>query len=97
MVMEVHGTFERDIDHLIECACLFHDRQSRDYLLLSFYIQFFKQRVNIVFPHPLAFAIEKKDALAGDACSRPAIKSHDLHGGDIRGAMGEIASCHKRD
>jgi hypothetical protein len=32
-------------------------------------------------------------------CARPhiTIRSHDLHVGDIRGAMGEIASYHKRD
>jgi len=35
--------------------------------------------------------------LAGDACSRPPIiiKSHDLHAGHIRRAMGEIASTTK--
>jgi hypothetical protein len=35
--------------------------------------------------------------LAGDAWSRPPtiIKFHDLHGSDIRGAMGEITSYHK--
>ncbi len=37
--------------------------------------------------------------LASDACSRPptTIKSHNLHASDIRGAMGEIASYHKKD
>jgi hypothetical protein len=30
MAMEVHGTPERDMDCFIrECACFFHDRQSR--------------------------------------------------------------------
>jgi hypothetical protein len=35
----------------------------------------------------------------GDACSKPpiTIRSHDLHVGDIRGAVGEITSYHKRD
>ncbi len=34
-----------------------------------------------------------------DACFRPSttIKSHNLHVGDIRGAMGEIASYHNKD
>ncbi len=37
--------------------------------------------------------------LAGDACSRPpiTIRSHYLHVGDIRRAVGEIISYHKRD
>jgi hypothetical protein len=36
--------------------------------------------------------------LAGDASFRPAINiiSDDLHAGDIRQAMGEIASYHKK-
>ncbi len=35
----------------------------------------------------------------GDVCSRLpiTIKSHDLHGGEIKGAMGEITSHHMRD
>jgi hypothetical protein len=49
MAMEVHDAFEHDIHCFIrECAHLFHDRQSRDHLSLSFCIQFFKQHVNIV-------------------------------------------------
>ncbi len=37
--------------------------------------------------------------LACDACFRPPIiiKSHDVHAGDIRGAVGEIISYHERD
>jgi hypothetical protein len=37
--------------------------------------------------------------LIGDACSRPpiTIKSHNLHICDIKTAMGEITSYHKRD
>jgi hypothetical protein len=37
--------------------------------------------------------------LMENVCYRPPIttKSHDLHVGDIRKAMGEIASYHKRD
>jgi hypothetical protein len=37
--------------------------------------------------------------LAGDVCSRPpiTIKFHDLHGRDIRGAVGEITSYHEKD
>jgi hypothetical protein len=26
MAMEMHGTFEHDMDHFIECAHLFHNR-----------------------------------------------------------------------
>ncbi len=59
---------------------------------MSFCIQFFKQHVNIVFHHVLAFVIEEKIVLASDVCSRPliTIRSHDLHVGDIRGVVGEI-------
>jgi len=50
MTMEVHGAPRRDMDCFIrECVRLFHDKQSRDHLSLSFYIQFFRQRVNIIF------------------------------------------------
>ncbi len=57
------------------------------------------QCVSIALQHALAFAIERKITLAGDAYSRPpiTIRSHDLHASDIRGAMGEIASYHERD
>jgi hypothetical protein len=100
MAMEVHGTPWCNMDHFIrECVCLFQSRRSRNHLFLSFYIQFFKHHVNIALQHALAFAIERKIVLASDACFRPpiTIKSHDLHAGDIRGAMGEIASSHLRD
>jgi len=37
--------------------------------------------------------------LASDVCSKPpiTIRSHNLHASDIRKAMGEITSYHKRD
>jgi hypothetical protein len=37
--------------------------------------------------------------LVGDACCRPPItsQSHNLHAGEIRGAMGEIVSYHESD
>jgi hypothetical protein len=40
-----------------------------------------------------------KIALMGDVCSRPpiTIKSHNLHVGDIKIAMGEITSYHEKD
>jgi hypothetical protein len=46
-----------------------------------------------------AFVIERKIVLAVDACFRPPIiiRSHDLHVGDIKRAMGEITSYHERD
>jgi hypothetical protein len=52
---------------------------------LSFCIRFFKQCVSIAFQRALAFAIERKIALASDVCSRPpiTIRSHDLHAGDM--------------
>jgi hypothetical protein len=46
MAMEMHDAPKRDMDCFIkECACLLHDR-SKNHLSLSFYIQFFKHRVN---------------------------------------------------
>ncbi len=43
MAMEVHDAPKRDKDHFIrECARLFHNRQSRGHLSLSFCIQFFR-------------------------------------------------------
>jgi len=99
MAMEVYGAPEQNIDRFIrECACLFHDRCPRGHLFLSFCIQCFKQRVNIVFQHVLASTIERNTALAIDACSQPpiTIRSHNLHASDIKEAMGEIASYHER-
>jgi hypothetical protein len=99
MAMEVHGTPKCDMDCFIkECARLFHNRRLGGHLSLSFNIQFFRQCVNITFQHALTFATKRKIVLAGDVCSRPPIiiRFHDLHVSDIRGAMGEIASYHKR-
>jgi hypothetical protein len=49
MAMKVHGTPKRYMDRFFrECAHLFHNRQLKDHLFLSFCIQFFKQCVNIV-------------------------------------------------
>ncbi len=43
-----HNTLKRDMDHFIkECAHLFHNRQLKGHLSLSFYIQFFKQCVSV--------------------------------------------------
>ncbi len=100
MAMEVHGAPEHDMDCFIrEYAHLFHDRQSRGHLSLSFCIQFFKQCVNIVFQRVLTSTIEKKIVLASDACSKPPITIgyHDLHVGDIRRVVGEIVSYHEKD
>jgi hypothetical protein len=66
-------------------------KQLGHHLSLSFCIQIFKQHINIVFHHALAFSIERKIALTCDVCSRPpiTIRSHNLHVGDIRGAVSE--------
>jgi len=96
----MYDTFGRDMDRFIkECACLFHDKQSKNHLSLSFCIQFFKQHVNIVFQNALTFIIKRKILLMVDACYRPpiTIKSHDLHVNDIKRAVGEITSYHERD
>jgi hypothetical protein len=100
MAMEVHDASEHDMDRFIrECACLFHNRRSRGHLSLSFWIQFFKYRVNIVLQCGLIFVIKKNIALASDVCSKPSItiRSHDLRVGDIRGTLGEIISYQEID
>jgi hypothetical protein len=100
MAMEVHNALGRNINCFVrECVCLFYDRQLKGHLSLSFCIEFLKQRVSIAFQCALTFAIKRKIELVGDAYSRPSIiiRSHDLHVGDIRGVMGEMASYHERD
>jgi hypothetical protein len=76
----------------------FHDRQLGAHLSLSFCIQFFKHCVSITLQCALVHAIERMIMLAKDACSRPPItvRSHNLHACDIRRALGEITSYHKR-
>jgi hypothetical protein len=71
-------------------------KQLGDHLSLSFCVQFFKQHVNIIFDCALAFLIERKIALVGDACSKPpiTIRFHDLHSSDIREVVGKIVSYH---
>jgi hypothetical protein len=73
-------------------ACLYHNKRLRGHLTLFFGTQFLRQCVSI------AFQRERKIVLAGDACSRPliTIRSHDLHVGNIKRAMGEIVSYHER-
>jgi hypothetical protein len=91
---------DHDMDNFIrECGHLFHDRQLGGHLSLSFCIQVFKHCVSIILQHALTFAIERNIALVGEACSRPLIiiRSHNLHVGNIRGVVGEIASYRKRD
>jgi len=97
MAMKVHNAPECDMDCFInECACIFHNRQSRGHLSLSFCIQVFMEHVSIALQHVLAFVIEKKIALARDVCFKPPIifKFHDFHVGDIRGVVSEIAYYH---
>jgi len=59
-----------DMDCFIrECDCFFsmiNDREVIYFCLFAF--EFFKQCVNIVLQHVLAFAIETKIALARDTC-----------------------------
>jgi hypothetical protein len=99
MATEVHGTPRQDMDRFIkECARLFHNKRLEGHLSLSFCIQFFKQHVSIAFQCALAFIIERKIALANDACFRPpiTIKSHNLHACNIRGVVCEIVSYNER-
>jgi len=100
MAMKVHNAPKCDMDCFIrECARLFHDKWSRGHLSLSFCIQFFKQHVNIAFQCALVSIVKRKIALTSDAYFRPLtpIRSHNLHVGDIRITLGEIASYHKRN
>jgi hypothetical protein len=100
MAMDVHDAPKCDMDRFIkECVRLFHDRWSRGHLSLYFCIQFFKQHVSIDFQRVLASIIKRNFVLVRDVYSRPLIniKSHDLHVGDIRKAMGEITSYHEKD
>jgi hypothetical protein len=57
------------------------------------------QHVNIVFQCVLTFVIKRKITLIGNVCFRLPIiiRSHNLHGDDIKRAMGEIVSYHERD
>jgi hypothetical protein len=100
MAMGSHDALGWDMDHFIkECAHLFQDRCSGGHLSLSFCIQFFRQHVSIAFQHALTSTIKRKIALTSDVYSRPpiTIKSHNLHAGNIKRAVGEIASYHKKD
>jgi len=100
MAMEVHDTLGHDMDRFIkECACLFHDRRSKSHLSLPFCNQFFKQHVSIALQHALTSTRERKIMLMSNVCSRPPIivRSHNLHVGHIRRAMGEMASYHEKD
>jgi hypothetical protein len=100
MAMEVHNTLGCDMDCFIkEYVCLFHDRWLGGHLSLSFYINFFKQLVNVVFQCVLAFAIKRNIVLVGNVCSRPpiTIRYHDLHVSDIRKVVGEITFYHGKD
>jgi hypothetical protein len=67
--------------------------------ILVFCIQFFRQHVRITLQRVLAFAIERKIAVAGDVCSKYpiTIRSHDLHASDIRTVVDEIVSYHEMD
>jgi hypothetical protein len=59
----------------------------------------FSSIISITLQCALTFVVERKIVLVGDACSRPpiTIKSHDLHVGDIKGAVAEITSYHEKD
>ncbi len=96
MAMKVHNAPRHFIK---ECVHLFHDRWLKGHLSLSFCIQFFNEHVNIILQRTLAYAIDKQIALVKNACSRPpiTIRFHNLHAGDIKKVVGEIASYHKKD
>jgi hypothetical protein len=49
MALEMHEVPERDMDHFIkECVDLFHNKQSKIHLSLSFCIELLRQYVSIV-------------------------------------------------
>jgi hypothetical protein len=100
MAMEVHNAPKHNINHFIkECARFFHNKRSRGHLSLFFNIQFFRQHVSIALWHALTSTIKRKITLVRDVYSKPSIiiRYHDSHVDDIRRAMGEITSFHKRD
>jgi hypothetical protein len=100
MATEVHSAPRHDMGRFIrECAHLFHDKQSKGHLSLSFCIQFFKQCVSIAFQCALAFTIKKKITLARNVCSKPLITSrfHGLHASNINRVVCEITSYPKKD
>jgi len=85
MAMEVHDTLRHNMDCLIrKCACLFHDRWSKDYLSFFFCIQLFKQCVNIALQHALASTIKRKIALATNVCSKLICMQTTLEGMWVR-------------
>ncbi len=97
MAMEVHIARGCDMDCCIkECAQFSHDKIFKNHLPLSFCIHFFREHVNITFQYALIFVIKRKIKLMSDACSKPpiTIRSHNLHVGDIRRLVGDIASYH---
>ncbi len=71
-------------DREVIYPCLFTFNFSNNMLVLLF---------NVLQP-----LLQRKIMLAGDVCSRPPITmgSHNLHACDIRRAMDEITSYHKR-
>ncbi len=79
------------------CGCVAIDNRKVIYPCF-FCIHFFRQRVNIAFQRALVSIIGRKITQV-DACFGPSIfiRSHDLHACGIRGAVGEIASYHKKD
>jgi hypothetical protein len=53
MAMEMHDTFEHDMDNFIkECVCLFHDRQSIGHLSLFFAFNFLSNMLVLLFNMP---------------------------------------------
>jgi len=60
MTIEVHDAPKYDMYCFTKCAHFFHDQQSKSHLFLCFYIQFFKQQVNIAFQCALAYAIKRR-------------------------------------
>ncbi len=81
-------------------VCLSFSRQTiKKSFILIFYIQFFKQHVNIIFLTCFSFCYKEKIALIGDACSKPVIitiKFHNLHPGDIRGPWVKLPPTMRR-
>jgi hypothetical protein len=72
---------------LLESVYFFHDK-------------WWGGHINITFQCALTFAIERKIMLMNpNACSKLPIiiKFHNSQAGEIREAMGEIASYHKKD
>jgi hypothetical protein len=103
MAMEVHNTPRHDMDHFIKECALFSTIDDQEVIYPCLFAFNFLSNLLVlpfnVLQCALVSTIERKIALASDACSRLPIiiKFLDLHASDIKGAVGKIATYHEKD